>query len=77
MLEISFKLANFVDVRLTIPIMLLSLQEVIVPDNAEECVLTDYDPATHSRYNGRGNEIYDSDGEDGPGGPQRVQCANQ
>jgi len=52
-------------------------EELMVPDNAEECVLMDFDPASHSRHGGggRGMEAYDSD-EDGHPGGQRVQCAS-
>ncbi|KAK3795936.1 hypothetical protein RRG08_018319 [Elysia crispata] len=51
-------------------------QEVIVPDEAEECSLQDYDPSQQQRQGGRGGyaETYDSDDEH-PGG-QRVQCAS-
>jgi len=52
-------------------------EEIIVPDDAEECVLVDFDPASHPRHhNGRGTEIYDSDDEGGQQG-QGVQCASQ
>ncbi|KAK6186104.1 hypothetical protein SNE40_008205 [Patella caerulea] len=47
-------------------------QESIIPDGAEECTLTDFDPSASGRR--RGNEAYDSDDEN-PGG-QRVQCAS-
>lgn len=50
-------------------------QEVIVPDNAEECTLTDYDPSDSSRRSRSMGEVYDED--DHPGMGQRVQCASQ
>lgn len=48
--------------------------EVIIPDDAEECVLADYDPEMHARQS-KHQEVYDSD-EEGPPGGQRVQCAS-
>jgi len=52
-------------------------KEVIVPEDAEECNLQDFDPSSRGNHGpGRGREAYDSDDEGGPGG-QRVQCANQ
>lgn len=51
-------------------------QEVIVPDDAEECTLQDFDPSARSSGSRR-NEIYDSDDEQHMGGGQRVQCASQ
>ena len=64
--------------KISIPNSCLTfLQEIIVPDDAEECVLVDFDPASHPRHhNGRGTEIYDSDDEGGQQG-QGVQCASQ
>lgn len=48
-------------------------QEVMIPDEAEECTLTRYDPKhEHGR---RRNEAYDSDDDGMEGGP-RVQCAS-
>uniref|UniRef100_A0A1I8G3G4 J domain-containing protein n=1 Tax=Macrostomum lignano TaxID=282301 RepID=A0A1I8G3G4_9PLAT len=60
-------------------------QEVIVPDDAEETVMTEFDPemdARQQRDGGRGGFMRaaaggaDSDDEDGAGGGQRVQCAS-
>ena len=48
-------------------------QEIIVPDNAEEHQLEDFDE-NEQNYRRRG-EAYDSDDEGGMGG-QRVQCAS-
>lgn len=45
-----------------------SVEEIIVPDDAEECVLTEFDPE-HDRRDQR--EAYEED----EGGPSRVQCA--
>lgn len=47
-------------------------EEMIIPDGAEEHVLTDYDP--RAQNNRRGGEAYEED-EEGMGG-QRVQCAS-
>lgn len=50
--------------------------ETVIPENAEECVLLDMDPASDSRkcdHNQRGN-VYDED-EPSMGG-SRVQCAS-
>ncbi|PAA73377.1 hypothetical protein BOX15_Mlig009083g1 [Macrostomum lignano] len=67
-------------------------QEVIVPDDAEETVMTEFDPEMDARqqrdermrsqFGGRGGFMRaaaggaDSDDEDGAGGGQRVQCAS-
>jgi len=51
-------------------------KEVIVPNDAEECHLQDFDPSSRNQGYGRRSEAYDSDDEQHPGG-QRVQCANQ
>lgn len=48
--------------------------EIIIPDDAEECQLQDFD-SSHQRFGGRQTEVYDSDDEHPSG--QRVQCANQ
>lgn len=48
-------------------------QDVMIPDGAEECLLSKYDPKyEHGRR--RGYQAYDSD-EEGDGQP-RVQCAS-
>lgn len=47
-------------------------QEVIIPDDAEEHELSEYDPSARSYRHG---EAYDDD-EDGLMGGQRVQCAS-
>lgn len=47
-------------------------QELIIPDDAEEHTLEDYDPQSHNHRRG---EAYDEDDEGGMGG-QRVQCAS-
>ena len=59
-------------------------QEVIIPDDAEECELVERDPRRHSsssgghhRFSGRFGEAYNSDDEDDMPGGQRVQCASQ
>ncbi|CAH1790142.1 unnamed protein product [Owenia fusiformis] len=44
----------------------------MIPDDAEECNLEEYDP--HSNYNHHGGHAYDSDDEEAGG--QRVQCAS-
>ena len=46
--------------------------EVMVPDDAEECDLTHYEP--HQNHRQRHGQVYDEDEEEG--GP-RVQCASQ
>ncbi|KAL1505739.1 hypothetical protein ABEB36_005233 [Hypothenemus hampei] len=48
-------------------------EECMIPDNAEECILEDFDPEQESRRRQQKN-VYDEDDEmHGPG--QRVQCA--
>ena len=58
-----------------------TVQEPMIPDHAEECMLLKFDPNTDKiGANGmRRGEAYDSDDEgSGPhGGAQRVQCASQ
>lgn len=67
--------------------LLPAKQEVIIPDGADECELTKFDPRTRNRP-GAGNqhpfgghrfgEAYHSDDDDDGGmGGQRVQCASQ
>lgn len=48
-------------------------QECIVPGDAEEAVLTEFDPA---QSRNRRRDMYDSDDEDGHPGASRVQCAS-
>lgn len=45
-------------------------EEVIIPDNAEECLLTDLDPEQEQRRRDT-RQVYEED----EGGPSRVQCA--
>lgn len=47
-------------------------QEVMIPDEAEECLLQKYDPR-QDQYRGN-RSVYDSDDEDQMG--PRVQCAS-
>lgn len=48
--------------------------EPIIPDDAEEHYLEDFDPQTDSTNSRRRQEAYDDDEDEGRGG-QRVQCA--
>ena len=50
-------------------------QEVIIPDGAEECTLTKFDPHSDARRSRSMGEVYDDDDDDGMHG-QRVQCAS-
>ena len=50
-------------------------EEIIVPDDAEERTLEEYDPYENGNNRRRGREVYDEDDDDGPHG-QRVQCAS-
>ncbi|XP_046436619.1 dnaJ homolog subfamily A member 1 isoform X2 [Neodiprion pinetum] len=45
-------------------------EEVMIPDGAEECMLTDLDPEQESRRRNT-RQVYEED----EGGPSRVQCA--
>ena len=57
-----------------------AVQKPIIPDDAEECVLSNFDPNTEKiGAESRRGEAYDSDDEEAGhhGGAQRVQCANQ
>lgn len=47
-------------------------EEVMIPDNAEECMLTDLDPEQEARRRDT-RPAYEED----EGGPSRVQCATQ
>ena len=47
-------------------------EEVMIPDNAEECMLTDLDPEQEARRKDT-RQAYEED----EGGPSRVQCATQ
>ena len=63
----------------TLEALLPARIEALVPDGAEECLLTEIDPDTLGGAGGRHHrhgEAYEED-EDGPGGMhgQRVQCA--
>lgn len=49
--------------------------EVRVPMDAEECVLTEYDPRESQRS--RRQEMHDDDDPRGHGGPTQVNCATQ
>jgi len=58
----------------TLESILPARQEVLIPDEAEECELTEYDPETQGRSR---REAYDSDDDEMGGmGGQRVQCAS-
>lgn len=48
-------------------------KEVMVPDNAEECILEDFDPEDANRRRHQKNAYEEDDEMHGPG--QRVQCA--
>ncbi|KAF7270857.1 dnaJ heat shock protein family (Hsp40) member A4-like [Rhynchophorus ferrugineus] len=48
-------------------------KEVMVPDNAEECILEDFDPEDTNRRRHQKNAYEEDDEMHGPG--QRVQCA--
>ncbi|XP_064645646.1 dnaJ homolog subfamily A member 1-like [Lineus longissimus] len=50
-------------------------QEVIIPDSAEECTLTEFDPSQDAGRGSRGEAYHEDDDE--MGGQQRVQCASQ
>jgi DnaJ-class molecular chaperone len=50
-------------------------QQVIIPDSAEECTLTEFDPS-QSTHRGSHGEVYQEDDDDEMGQP-RVQCASQ
>lgn len=49
-----------------------SRETVLIPDNAEECVLADLDPEQEQRRRDS-RPVYEED----EGGPSRVQCATQ
>lgn len=46
-------------------------EEVVIPEGAEECILTDMDPEQEARR--RERQAHEED----EGGPSRVQCATQ
>ncbi|VEL16975.1 unnamed protein product [Protopolystoma xenopodis] len=53
------------------------LQVDVVPDDAEECVLHEFDPKRDfNRSGGRRGEAYQTDDDDNCRGQQRVQCAS-
>lgn len=53
-------------------------QEVIIPDDAEECALSEFtvNSNSSSRRHHRGGEAYMDDDDDGNPHGQRVQCAS-
>lgn len=51
-------------------------QEVLIPDGAEECTLTKYDPHTDSRRSRSMGEVYDDEDDEHGMHGQRVQCAS-
>ena len=73
--KLEFPKENWIDHALIdqVESLLPARQEVIIPDDAEECELTKFDPRSSSRQ--RHGEVYDDDDDEGMGGP-RVQCAS-